>query len=77
VIFFHRQGRLAIVGDVIFQGSIGRTDFPRGDHETLLASIREQVWTLGDDVTLLPGHGPTTTVGEERSHNPFVQGAYG
>lgn len=77
VIFFHRQGRLAVVGDVIFQGSIGRTDFPRGDHETLLTSIREQVWTLGDDVTLLPGHGPTTTVGQERAHNPFLQGAYG
>lgn len=77
VIFFHRAGRLAIVGDVIFQGSIGRTDFPRGDHATLLNSIRERIWTLGDDVTLLPGHGPATTVGEERAHNPFVQGSYG
>jgi hydroxyacylglutathione hydrolase len=77
VIFFHAAGRAAIVGDVIFKGSIGRTDFPRGDHETLLTSIRERIWSLGDDVTLLPGHGPTTTVGEERAHNPFLQGAYG
>ena len=77
VIFFHRQARIAIVGDVIFQGSIGRTDFPRGDHAMLLRSIRERIWPLGDDVTLLPGHGPATTVGEERAHNPFLQGAYG
>ncbi|MDJ0739855.1 MAG: MBL fold metallo-hydrolase [Gammaproteobacteria bacterium] len=77
VIFHHPAMRLAIVGDVIFRGSIGRTDFPRGDHETLLESIRSRIWTLGDDVTLLPGHGPTTTVGEERAHNPFVGGAFG
>ncbi len=77
VIFHHRPTRIAIVGDVIFKGSIGRTDFPRGDHPTLLASIRERIWPLGDDVTLLPGHGPTTTIGEERRHNPFVQGGYG
>ena len=77
IVFFHRENRVAVVGDVIFQGSIGRTDFPRGDHATLLESIRERIWPLGDDVTLLPGHGPTTTVGEERAHNPFLQGAYG
>lgn len=77
VIFFHPLDRVAIVGDVIFQGSIGRTDFPRGDHQTLLNSIRTRIWSLGDDVTLLPGHGPTTTVGEERANNPFLQGAYG
>ena len=77
IVFFHRTERIAIVGDVIFQGSIGRTDFPRGDHATLLESIRERIWPLGDDVTLLPGHGPTTTVGEERAYNPFLQGAYG
>lgn len=77
VIFFHPQDRIAVVGDVIFKGSIGRTDFPRGDHQTLLESIRGQIWALGDDVTLLPGHGPTTTVAEERAHNPFLQGAYG
>jgi len=77
VIFFHRESRLAVVGDVIFAGSIGRTDFPRGDHRQLLDSIRRRIWPLGDDVTLLPGHGPTTTVGEERAGNPFLQGAYG
>ena len=77
VIFFHPHDRIAVVGDVIFKGSIGRTDFPRGDHQTLLESIRGQIWPLGDDVTLLPGHGPTTTVGQERAHNPFLQGAYG
>lgn len=77
VILFHRASRIAIVGDVIFRGSIGRTDFPRGDHATLLASIRERIWPLGDEVTLLPGHGPATTVGEERAHNPFLQGRYG
>ena len=77
VIFFHPVERIAVVGDVIFNGSIGRTDFPRGDHATLLRSIREQIFTLGDDVLLLPGHGPTTRVGEERAHNPFVRGAYG
>jgi hydroxyacylglutathione hydrolase len=77
VVFFHRAERVAIVGDVIFRGSIGRTDFPRGDHAALLASIRDRIWPLGDDVTLFPGHGPTTTVGEERAHNPFLQGPYG
>ena len=77
VIFHHAATRIAIVGDVIFKGSIGRTDFPRGDHATLINAIRTRIWGLGDDVTLLPGHGPTTTVGDERAHNPFVQGAYG
>jgi len=77
VIFVHQGAQIAVVGDVIFKGSIGRTDFPRGDHATLLRSIRERIWPLGDAVTLLPGHGPTTTVGEERRHNPFLQGAYG
>jgi hydroxyacylglutathione hydrolase len=72
VIFFHPELRLAQVGDVLFQGSIGRTDFPRGDHATLLKSIREQLWPLGDDVTFIPGHGPTSTFGEERRSNPFV-----
>lgn len=77
VIFFHPVDRIAIVGDVIFQGSIGRTDFPRGDHQALLRSIREQIFSLGDEVQLLPGHGPPTTVAEERAHNPFLQGSYG
>ncbi|MCL4802533.1 MAG: MBL fold metallo-hydrolase [Burkholderiales bacterium] len=76
VIFFHAPSRLAIVGDVLFQGSIGRTDFPRGDHATLLRSIREQLFTLGDDVTFVPGHGPLSTIGEERRSNPFVAEAH-
>ncbi len=72
VVFFHRATRLAWVGDVLFQGSIGRTDFPRGDYDTLVRSIREKLWPLGDDVEFIPGHGPTSTFGEERQHNPFV-----
>lgn len=72
VIFFHGPSRLAIVGDVLFKGSIGRTDFPRGDHATLIRSITEKLWPLGDDVTFVPGHGPLSTFGEERQSNPFV-----
>jgi len=72
VVFFHAESRLAIVGDVLFSGSIGRTDFPRGDHATLLRSIREQLFTLGDDVVFVPGHGPLSTIGAERAGNPFV-----
>lgn len=72
VVFFDAASRIALVGDVLFQGSIGRTDFPRGDHATLLASIRERLWPLGDDVTFVPGHGPTSTFGHERQTNPYV-----
>ena len=72
VIFFHREARLAQVGDVLFQGSIGRTDFPRGDHASLIASITEKLWPLGDDVAFVPGHGPMSTFGQERKTNPFV-----
>ena len=72
VVFFHRPSRLAIVGDVLFKGSIGRTDFPRGDHQTLLRSIRERLWPMGEDVTFIPGHGPLSTFGDERRDNPFV-----
>lgn len=72
VIFFHPATRLAIVGDVLFKGSVGRTDFPQGDFDTLIRSIREQLWTLGDDVTFIPGHGPLSTFGDERRSNPFV-----
>ena len=75
VIFFHRPQRLAFVGDVLFQGSIGRTDFPRGDLDTLFESITTQLWPLGDDVTFVPGHGPVSTFGEERRSNPFVSDA--
>ena len=73
VIFFHPGHRLAMVGDVLFQGSIGRSDFPRGDHATLVHSIRSQLWPLGDDVAFIPGHGPMSTFGEERQSNPFVR----
>lgn len=72
VVFFHAAGRLAFVGDVIFQNSIGRSDFPRGDHEALIRSIRERLFPLGDDVSFVPGHGPNSTFGRERRHNPFV-----
>lgn len=72
VIFFHRKAKLAIVGDVLFAGSIGRTDFPRGDFQTLIRSIRGKLWPLGSDVTFIPGHGPLSTFGEERRSNPFV-----
>lgn len=72
VVFFHRQARVAWVGDVLFAGSIGRSDFPRGDHPTLLRSIRERLFPLGDDVTFVPGHGPTSTFGVERKSNPYV-----
>jgi glyoxylase-like metal-dependent hydrolase (beta-lactamase superfamily II) len=78
VIFFSPEYRLALVGDVLFAGSIGRTDLPRGDHATLIHSIREQLWPLGEDVTFIPGHGPTSTFGTERASNPFVgDGAHG
>ena len=72
VVFFQRDMRLAMVGDVLFQGSIGRTDFPGGDHQALLDSITLKLWPLGDDVQFIPGHGPTSTFGEERRTNPFV-----
>ncbi len=72
VVFFHEPSRFAIVGDVLFRGSIGRTDFPLGDHDTLIASITERLWPMGDDVAFVPGHGPTSTFGTERATNPFV-----
>ncbi len=72
VVFVDSAGRLALVGDVLFAGSVGRTDFPGGDHDTLIASIREQLLPLGDDFAFIPGHGPMSTLGAERRHNPFV-----
>ncbi len=72
IVFFHAPSRLALVGDVLFNGSIGRTDFPRGDYATLIRSIRERLLPLGDDVVFIPGHGPTSTFGEERQSNPFL-----
>lgn len=72
VVYYSPEARFAVVGDVIFAGSIGRTDFPRGDHATLISSIRNKLLPLGDDVTFLPGHGPTSTFGAERQSNPFL-----
>lgn len=72
VCFYHEPSRLAIVGDVLFQGSIGRTDFPKGDYDTLVASIRERLLPLGDDVAFIPGHGPMSSFGEERRYNPYI-----
>ena len=72
VVFLYEPQRVAWVGDVLFQGSIGRTDFPRGNHEQLVASIRDRLFPLGDDITFIPGHGPTSTFGQERRNNPFV-----
>ncbi len=72
IAFFHRPSKLALVGDVLFAGSIGRTDFPGGDYDTLIRSIRGKLWPLGNDVEFIPGHGPMSTFGEERRSNPFV-----
>ena len=71
VVFFSDTARLAVVGDVLFKGSIGRTDFPKGDFDTLINSIRLKLWPLGDDVVFISGHGPMSTFGEERLSNPF------
>ncbi len=72
VVFFHRPTRIAWVGDVLFAGSVGRTDFPRGDTQALIRSIRERLFPLGDDVRFVPGHGPMSSFGAERRTNPFV-----
>ena len=72
VIFFNKEASLACVGDVLFKGSIGRTDFPKGDHADLINSIKTELWPLGDEVTFIPGHGPLSTFGEERATNPYV-----
>jgi hydroxyacylglutathione hydrolase len=77
VVFYHGPSRLMQVGDVLFQGSIGRTDFPRGDHDTLIRSIKERLFPLGDDIAFIPGHGPMSTLGEERRYNPFLSGNFG
>ncbi len=72
VVFHDAAQKIAAVGDVLFAGSIGRTDFPRGNHADLIASIRNKLWPLGDDVTFIPGHGPLSTFGKERRGNPYV-----
>jgi glyoxylase-like metal-dependent hydrolase (beta-lactamase superfamily II) len=73
IAFSNPRERLAIVGDVLFAGSIGRTDLPGGNHRQLLQSIRDKLLPLGDDVGIISGHGPTTTIGRERTSNPFLQ----
>lgn len=72
VVFFQREDHVAMVGDVLFQGSIGRTDLPQGNYQTLIDSITQRLWPLGNDVTFIPGHGPTSTFGQERLMNNFV-----
>jgi hydroxyacylglutathione hydrolase len=74
VVFFNDESRFALMGDVLFQGSVGRTDFPYGSHDILMNSIKEKVLPLGDDVAFLPGHGRASQIGVERKTNPFIQG---
>ncbi|WP_278370437.1 MBL fold metallo-hydrolase, partial [Pseudoalteromonas lipolytica] len=77
VVFYDDETQQVIVGDVIFQGSVGRTDFPKGDSAQLLASIKSEILSFADEVAILPGHGPNTTVGHERKTNPFISGRFG
>jgi glyoxylase-like metal-dependent hydrolase (beta-lactamase superfamily II) len=72
VVFFHEGARVAFVGDVLFQGSIGRTDFPRGNYQQLIDSITQRLWPLGNDMAFVPGHGPMSTFGRERLTNGYV-----
>jgi hydroxyacylglutathione hydrolase len=74
IVLFNDENRFALMGDVLFQGSVGRTDFPYGSHDTLMKSIKEKVLPLGDDVAFLPGHGRASQIGIERKTNPFIQG---
>ena len=73
LVFVNAPSRFALVGDTLFQGSVGRTDFPYGSHEQLIAGIKGKLLPLGDDVTILPGHGPASTIGAERRGNGFLQ----
>ncbi len=75
IVFHHAPSRLAIVGDVLFQGSIGRTDFPRGDHNALIGSITGKLWPLGGETAFVPGHGPMSTFAQERRSNAYVADA--
>ncbi|OBT13489.1 hypothetical protein A9264_07445 [Vibrio sp. UCD-FRSSP16_10] len=72
VVLFNEEAKMAFVGDVLFKGGIGRTDFPRGDFNTLIASIKTKLWALGNETRFVPGHGPESTIGAERASNPFV-----
>ena len=74
VVFHQPDAGVAFVGDVLFQGSIGRTDFPKGDYDQLIRSITQELWPLGDETAFVPGHGPMSTFGDERRTNPYVGG---
>ncbi|MGL4974650.1 MAG: MBL fold metallo-hydrolase [Bosea sp. (in: a-proteobacteria)] len=74
LVFFQKESRFLLAGDTLFAGSVGRTDFGYGDHDALIGAIRSKILPLGDDVTFLPGHGPASTLGEERLGNPYIQG---
>lgn len=73
VVFVQKENGFALVGDVLFRGSVGRTDLPGGDTDTLIASIRDKLLPLGDEVAFICGHGPTSTIGHERETNPFLR----
>lgn len=75
VVFHSPDIQRAFVGDVLFAGSIGRTDFPQGNHQQLIDSITQRLWPMGDDTVFIPGHGPESTFGEERRYNPYVRSA--
>ncbi|GAM56932.1 hypothetical metal-binding enzyme, ycbL homolog [Vibrio ishigakensis] len=72
VVLYSEEAKLAFVGDVLFKGGVGRTDFPKGDFNTLIASIKQKLWALGNETRFVPGHGPESTFGAERASNPFV-----
>ncbi len=72
VVFHHEPSKLALVGDVLFKGSIGRWDFPLGNHQQLIDSITQRLWPMGDETAFVPGHGPMSTFGHERATNPLV-----
>jgi glyoxylase-like metal-dependent hydrolase (beta-lactamase superfamily II) len=74
VVFYSEEAHRAFVGDVLFAGSIGRTDFPQGNHDHLITSITQRLWPMGDDTVFIPGHGPESTFGRERKTNPYVGG---
>lgn len=74
VVFYSPEAQRAFVGDVLFAGSIGRTDFPQGDHDQLIDSITQRLWPMGNDTVFIPGHGPESTFGRERQSNPYVRG---
>ena len=71
--FVNKEQKFALVGDVLFRGSIGRTDFPYGDHDALITAIKTKLLPLGDDYAFICGHGPTSTLGAERRSNPFIR----